>query len=459
MLWTKKGASEEMDGREKKIGVKELILIFVMAASFFGYFTKMTESEYALFPKGDSKVYTLMAIHFDEPGAVTEELPSIYSQRLFPAFVAHLLSSPWIDERTARRVTTPNRTQSFLAAPLDRTVRRAWQVSNFVAYFTTLVFLYLTLSHFSIGKGLRFFMLATFSMWFIPLRLYTNWIMMPDPWAFAFLAAGTYFTVTCSSALFLVTIVLGVLSKETLLFLAPTYMWRILAKDGFKLRPLVYAGVIGVVPVAVLIALRLWPYFPSYVLTPNAPREAQAAIEGSGGFLSDYLFILKYHLFYRFNQGPIFFFDSAIVLIGTFAGASCLIIWRIRDTLKNLREMHYWIPFLFCTILIGFNVTRYIIYIFPLVVLFTALVLEKRYTGRRLVYMLLFLTLVTVIHHEAWRPLTAENNLELTLVHQLELASDYGGFGVPLANQYRWLAGLTIPAAFIGFFVLGRIKR
>lgn len=445
--------------RPVKTGYKDIIFLFLMAAAFFVYFTAMTTSEYEFFPKGDSKVYTVMAIHFGDPDRITEKLPSIYTQRLFPAFAAYILSYPIMDNDTASKVTTPNRTQSFGALKVDQAVRRAWRVSNFIAYFVQLLFLYLILARFGVKPPLRYFMLAMYSMWFIPIRLYTNWIMMPDPWAFAFLSAASYFLITLNNPGFLIAMVLGVLSKEQVVFLAPAYAWRVLAQEGFRRGPLVKAVVIGGVPVAAVILLRAFPWFPSYVLTPNAPREAQAAIEGSGGFLSDYLFILKYHFLYRFREGWVFVMDSAFALVGTFAGLSCLVIWRIKDTLKEIKAEHYWIPFIFFTILMGFNVTRYVIYVFPPLILFSALILEERYRGRDLLYVCLFLAVMTVLHHEAWRPFTAENNLELTLVHQIELASDYGEFGRPLANRYRWLSVWTLAVTFAGLMLFDLVRR
>jgi len=437
----------------RRLTGKEYFFIALIASCFYLYFSLMTVSEYDPFPKGDAKTYTIMALHFDGPERVATELPIIYSQRLFPAFVAFLFSAPFRDEPLLDLINTPNRTQTYAALPMDRLVRRSWRLSTFIAYFVQLLFIYLLLSLFEINSGLRYYMLVVYSMWFMSVRLYVNWIQMPDPWAFAFLSAAAYYMVKKNTPGFVVSVTLGVLCKETLLFLVPSYIWRIAAEDGLKKKSIVQICLAGAIPPLVFFSHRLHPYFPSTMATPNAPAEAQRMLGGGGSMISDYLFILKYHFIYKLKFGPTYFMDIVFIILGTFAGSSCLLLWRIKDFYLKLKQMKYWLPFLFFTLATSFNISRYLFYAFPPVILFTALIINERYSGRHLYLILLFILLITVWHHEAWLYFSGDSVLDLTLKHQLELASDYG---VEFANKYRWLAAESIAAGLTGLAILDR---
>lgn len=434
----------------------DYLIVAGIAAAIFIYFSFMTVSEYKLFPKGDAKTYTIMALHFDNPERVTEELSTIYAQRIFPAFIAFAFSSPFRDKALLKRITTPNKTQTFAALPLDSLVRKAWRVSNFIAFFIQLLFIYLLLSHFKIDRGLTFYMLIIYSSWFLSVRVYTNWIQMPDPWAFAFLAAGAYYTVKKNTAGFIISITLGVLCKETLLFMVPTYIWRILAEDGIKKKSVVEMVLAGAIPPIVFFSHRLHPYFASAIVTPNAPAEIRNALSGGSSFLADYFFLIKYHFIYRLNIGSAFFLDIALIILGTFAGISAFLLFRIKDFYLKLKEMKYWIPFLFLTLLTGFNIDRYLFYAFPVVILLGAMVLNERYSGRTRLIVMLFIFAVTVWHHEAWLYFGAETGLDLTIKHQLELAVDYNQ---PFANMTRIFTIKTIIATIVGLSIIELIKR
>lgn len=438
---------------------RELLILFVLTLVFYGFFRAITPSEYENFPKGDAKIYTLMAIHFDTPEKIREPLPIFYTQRLFPAFMGFLLSYPVKDITVADMITAQDDTLSKKAININGQIRLAWEISNFISYFIQFLFLFLLLRHFKITLNLSYFMLAVYSMWFLTMRLYVNWVQMTDPWAFAFLSAASYFLVTFNTFGFLVAVVLGSLCKESVLFIVPTFIWKALSeRKKVGLKPL-NLMLVAFVPALIFMLVRNYPYFPSTMITPNGPEAARAALGESDGIwrvISDYLFLIKFHYFYKIDINlRSFLIDSLLIPFGTFSALSYFLVWHFKDAYKSLIEVNYWIPYIFLTFIISFNVGRHLIYLFPPVILLSAIILQRNYSKKNLLYMLVFLGFITFMQNEVYKKTNSFTVMSLSLRHQLELSADYNP---RLADQYRKATITAMAISFAFFWLLNRSR-
>jgi len=432
---------------------KSVVIILVMGIMFFTYYVLTTKSEYVLTPEGDSKTYTLMTLHFGTPENVKDEMPAMYTRRIFPAFVAHLFMYPYkLRNRSAvNAVSTYKDMVRIGFIDINRQVFSAWLLSNLVAYLLQLFFLYKLLSRLKIDEKIIFCMLAIYSTWFLSVRLYVNWVQMPDPWAFAFLSAASYFMVTYNRAGFFISVLLGSLCKEMLLFIVPSFLWLNFLRErprDFILKSLPLAAL----PFLLFIFMRAYPYFPSKISAPNMPSLVHHAIVSHGTWLSDYLEILYYHTIYRMQGGTGYYLDTLFIPIGAFAGISFFLIRHCTKALRILRENAYWIPYLFFISLIGLNVDRYIFYLFPLIIILSAKILETNYEGKRLYFMMALLFVLTAWSQDFFKMPWFAAQLELT--HQLEvgevLAPGY-------AARFRTVLVETALVALVGFIIAARI--
>jgi hypothetical protein len=430
-------------------------VLLVIALLFFTYFSSITTSEYKGALKGDAAIYTLMTLHLGSPNKVEQTLPVIYSQRIVPPLITYLVGYRQFSSlgESADHITTEQGVKSTAGAPLSQMVWRYWNRSNFIAYSLQLLFLYLMLAHLKVERKVGFFMLAIYSTWFLSIRLYTDWVQMPDPWAFTFLCIAAYCTLKRNTTGFILSIVLGSLCKEILLFMLPTYIWRkATAGDNLGVR-IAACTAAAVVPLVLFFWLRAHPHFASEVLTPNSLNAPEAPWWGTlAPRFSDYLYILYYHYSYRLKLGPLYLLDLLLIPVGTFAGLSALLIWSAKETARTLKEHAYWLPFLLLTIVVGINVDRYIFYTFPVVILVSAQVLLRRFSGKELVYALCLITAVSVLSNELLRPFGTEF---LSYRHQLELAST---MSPEWAWSYRFRVIETTIVGVAGLYLIGRLR-
>ena len=443
-------------GRGRHRRAVDFTALLLMAVLFFTYFSLITESEYWYFPKGDASTYTLMVLHLDEPEKIEEKLPAIYSQRIVPPLITYLLGYRQFSAigGSADHVTTIAKTKKVAAIPFNQVVWVYWNTSNFIAYSLQLFFIFLTLSYIKVERITTFFLLAIYSTWFLSLRLYINWVQMPDPWAFAFLAAATYYTIKRNTPGFLISILLGSMCKEILLLMLPTYIWRrATAKDNLS-RRLSACVAAGALPLILFFWLRGHPYFPSEILTPNSLTTPDApSWSRLLPRLSDYIYLLYYHYSYRIKLGPIYLLDILLIPVGTFAGLSTLLLWSAKETGRTLKEHAYWLPFIALTAVVGISVDRYIFHIFPVVLLISGLVLEKRFSGRYQLYALIVITAVAVTSNDLLIPSSASN---MSYKHQLELTSM---ISPKLAWTYRTLIIWTTLLGVTGLFLINRVSK
>ncbi|GMR04322.1 MAG: hypothetical protein BMS9Abin23_0217 [Thermodesulfobacteriota bacterium] len=434
------------------VNKRDILIVLLVAIGFFTYFILTTESDYRYFPRGDARVYTLMTLHFDDPGAVGEKLPLMYSQRLFPPMVGFLLARTELRARQneVKAIATKDDTQEIEAIPLNRVVLTSWLVSNFIAYLLQLFFLVLIVAYLNGSVAVRFFMLVIYSMWFLSARLYVNWAQMPDPWAFTFLLSAAYFMMKRRSAGFLISILLGIMSKELLLFLVPAYVWRLLSGERTR-STYVTAFVVSLLPAALFIILRAYPYFPSEISTPNVPNATDYSTRLVGR-LSDYMVLLTYHYKSRLIIGPRYLLDTLIIPFGVFSGLSFFLAWHVRDTWRVFKRHLYWTPYLVLTALVGLNVDRYIFYIFPVVIIVSTEVLERNYRGKGFYYVMLFIAALTAFTQDIFAFVSEASGVSLK--HQLEIA---GILRPELARDFRILMGVGAIVAFTGFFVINRV--
>jgi len=445
------GLSErEGPGRGSPVTKGEAALLVLLAAGFFVFYSFNTESEYRLFPKGDAAVYTVMTVHFTDPDAIDTALPAIYAGRIFPPLVAHILARPALSEldKTAREIRSPSDTFSPGAASLNNAVMYAWRLSNLIASILQLLLIAFILARVGTERSTRFFLAVIYSMWFLSVRLYVNWAQMPDPWAFTFLLLSVYFLVTVNTPGFVSALSVGVLSKEMLLFLGPAYAWRVIAEERSP-RAVVSAALACIVPAAVFFYLRAHPYFPSAVAAPNV-HDAKGLTGGLTGSLSDYLSLVRYHYGVRRRLGLWYFADALIIPLGAFSALSFLVIWRWKRALAIMKENLYWLPYIVLIALVGLSVDRYVFYLFPLVLILSAGIVDEQ--GPRLPVIVLLL-LVTAFGQDVFSFVSGDTGV--SLVHQIEVA---GMVRPDLAATGRLHVLLAAVVTFAGLVVIDRLK-
>jgi len=438
---------------------KEIIALFAFVLLFYGSLRAITGTEYVKIPQGDAEYYSMMALFFEYPEEVPGQVPLFYSQRLFPPFMGYLLSSQFVQRLENGRFYTDTEIYSYWETNF-RVLRYAWEVSNLIAYFITVLFIFLLLSHFKIKTRVIWVLIAIYSMWFVTVRLYVNWVQMADPWSFAFLSAASYFLAVSGSIGFLVTIVLGLLCKESVLFLLPSYLWKTASEGGLKGRGLIKTIPVVIIPVLVFFLVRKFPYFPSILTSPDTALSDAAPIEANGmpGMIADYLYLIKYHYFSRLGEDPFMFMaDMVLIPFGTFSALLCFLIWHYRRTYQCLKKVSYWIPFAIFTLLTGVNVGRHLIYLFPVVLLAAALVLNQGFDRKHLAYLSVFLLAVTFAQNQLYVAATTLSDISLfSTRHQLEAAVD---LNKSLAVAYRHATLLATAVSFAGFWAIGRAVK
>ncbi len=433
---------------------RAVALVLALGLAFFSWYLLTTKSEYRYLPKGDALTYSLMTIQMGTPGKVAEDIPAMYSRRLFPAFVAHVFMYPYkLRRRDAlSRVTTTRDLIQESSMEINREVLSAWRLSNFAAYLFQLFFLFRILSFLRTDRKIICFLLAIYSTWFLSVRLYVNWAQMPDPWAFAFLAAAAYFMLRRSAAGFFVSVVLGSLCKEMLLFTLPSFLWISLRSE----RPrsfLLKSVPIALAPVGLFFLMRAYPYFPSKVSLPNMHLLGEGAVVQGGNWLGDYLDLVYYHTVYRVHNDPRYLLDTLLIPTGAFTALSFLLIRHFRQALGLLWKHAWWIPYVVLTSLIGLNVDRYVFYLFPVVIILSAEILERNYKGRRLLYVMALLGLITVWGQGFMS--VPSDMADLTLRHQLEISALVRP---DLAALFRTTVLETAAAAFAGFLAISEFS-
>ncbi len=434
----------------------DVTALLLMAILFFTYFSLITKNVNRHYSKGDASTYTLMVLHMDDPEKIEQTLPIIYSQRIVPPLITYLLGYRQFKDLgdSADHITTGADTGKVTAITSNQLVWHYWNISNFIAYSLQLFFIFLILLHLKVERRINLFLLAIYSTWFLSIRLYVDWVQMPDPWAFTFLAIAAYCTLKRNTPGFIVSILLGSLCKEMLLFMLPTYIWRrATAKDSMP-RRLAESFAAGAVPLLLFFWLREHPHFASEVLIPNSITAPEApSWNRLLPQLGDYLYLIYYHYSYRLQLGPLYLLDILLIPIGTFAGLSALLLWSTKEAARTLLEQAYWLPFIALTAVVGINVDRYIFYIFPAVILLSGLVLQKRFHGKDLLYALILITAISAVSNELLGPFDTKF---LSYGHQLELAST---ISEKMAWDYRLrILGITL-AGIAGLYMIGRMAK
>jgi len=438
---------------------KEIIALLAVALLFYGSLMAITGTEYEKIPQGDAKYYSMMALFFEIPDEVPEKVPLLYSERLFPSFMGYLLSSQFVQRLENGRFYTNAEIYSYWVTNF-RVLRYAWEVSNLIAYCITILFIFLLLRHYKTSTPIIYLLITIYSMWFLTVRLYVDQVQMADPWAFAFLSAASYFLAVSGSIGFLIAIVLGLLCKESLLFLLPTYLWKTASEGGLKGRGLIKTIPVLIIPVLVFFILRKFPYFPSILTSPNTPLSDAAPIEANGmpGMIADYIYLIKYDYFSRMGKDPFMFIaDMLLIPLGTFSALLCLLVWHGRRAYESLKKVSYWIPYAVFTLLTGFTVGRHLIYLFPVVLLAAALVLNEGFDKKHLLYLSVFFAGVTFAQNQLYVAATTLSDISLfSTRHQLEAAVD---LNKSLAVAYRHATLLATAVSFAGFWAIGRAVK
>ena len=417
-------------------------LLFLLAGwgLLVAYFSVTTPPSYRDVPLGDARVYTLMALHYDNPAAVQEPLPLMYAGRLLPAAIAGWMASPAQTKGSATREFQELRG----SLPANRSVLRAFVKLNLLTSFLTVYFLFLVFELVGFKRHLSIALSLSWMSLYLAQRLYVFWPQMTDPCGFALLTAMIYALLSRRRGIFLAFTMLAPLIRENLLFLVPC-LWLDLRGESRRRRFLY--GAASLLPFVLFLFLRARPYFHAAVLRPNGVHDIAILpwFASHVPMFPDYVDIAFFNLrrlakFQRWLLWPLLF-------VYGFGGFSFVLLAAPRKSWAALKRYHFLWPFIVLTLAAGGLTTdRYLFYLFPLVLLIAGHVLSDKFPdSRRLLGMMAALVLANFVLYDHFLIPTQQGAEHFAYFHQVEAIGGLSGF-----ERGLLLAKLAFLGVFLG---------
>lgn len=324
-----------------------------------------TSDQYGADLLGDARSYALMAMNYASPNSILQPLPAIYASRLLPPLVVGWFVG-----------STP--TPELLPAAIPAVVA-GFRWLNFVASGATVAMTFLTLRRLAFSPLICGMVSVSFLSLFLGFRLYLLWPEMTDPLGFSLLAGMVYCIIgerwwTC-----IAVGCLAALTRENALFVLPC-VWIGTRHSPPGTRLLIGLG--SLAPILLLILVRRFPYFPSEVLAPNSAMGLEVAdsyVPPALSWTRDYADLVVFTVL-RFASARAMI--TTCLLVPCVFGVHAVIVtlgWREMRGRKWLTT--FW-PFAVATIAVGSTVDRYLFYLFPLVLIATATVLDASFPNR-----------------------------------------------------------------------------
>lgn len=296
------------------------------------------------------------------------------------------------------RVGTP-----LLAAALPFDLEKSFMILSYLALWMTGVVMFYLARRYGFSKSIALTgMIAFFSMgWVVKANLYN--IFKPDPLAFLFVTLAIYCIVDRRDILYAVLLAVGVVFKESVLFVVPLY-YALKTDRALDPRLLLRAVILALPAIGVFFAIR---YFipmknDDYFYLSTLPEALHQVQLGRSTFDLAWLW-REIGLERLKNISP----ESLLhYTVGTFGVVAALMpLFAIRTNLKLFARFLPFIILVYAQILFATNDTRLLAIGFPVIILMTlngAEVIARYLQVKVMTIALLFGVLICLLLVRTW---------------------------------------------------------